>query len=42
MINHDILGFDVAVHDAQRVTVVQSFQDLVQIELALFGLYNFQ
>lgn len=42
MINHDILGLDITVHDAQRVTIVQSFQDLVQVELAFFRLYNFK
>ncbi len=42
VINHDILWLDVPVHDAEWVAVVQSFQDLIQVVFALFGLYDLQ
>lgn len=38
MVNHDVLGLDVSVHDAEGVTVVEPFEDLVDVVLALFGL----
>ena len=40
MVNHDILGLDISVHDAERVAVVQSFEHLVNVVLALFGFYD--
>jgi hypothetical protein len=32
VIDHDVVRFDVPVHDAQAVAVVQSLQELVQVE----------
>ena len=42
VVDHHILRLDVSVHDAEGVTVMQSFQDLVQVVFALAGLYDLQ
>lgn len=41
MIDNDVLRLDVAMHDAKGVRVVQSLQDLVDVEAAIFGLQEF-
>ncbi len=35
MVDDNILWFDVPMHDSQRVSVVQPFQDLVDIQFAV-------
>ena len=32
MVNHDVVGLDISVHDAHAVAVVQGLQQLVEIE----------
>ena len=42
MIDHNILGLDIPMHDSQRVAIVKSLQDLIQVVFALVGLYDLQ
>ncbi len=37
MVDNDVLGFDVSMHDALGVRVVQSLQHLVDVVLAVSG-----
>ncbi len=36
MVDHDILRLDIAMHDTDGVAVMQAFQYLVEVKLALF------
>jgi len=40
MIDHDILGFDITMHNSNGVSVVQSLQNLIEIELAVIRSQN--
>ena len=42
MVDYDVLGLDVAVHDAEGVRVVQPLEDLVDVEAAIPGLEEFE
>jgi len=42
VVNHDVLGLDVPMHDSQRVTIVKSLEHLVYVVFALFGLDDLQ
>lgn len=42
MIDHDILRFDISVHDTNRMTIMQAFQNLIQVVFTLFRFDNLQ
>jgi hypothetical protein len=42
MINHNILRFDVSVHDTQRVTIMKPLENLIKVVFALLWLDDLQ
>lgn len=42
MINHNILRFDVPVHDTQRVTIMKPLKDLIKVVFTLLWLNDLQ
>lgn len=42
MINHNILRFDVPVHDTQRVTIMKPLENLIKVVFALLWLDDLQ